>query len=333
VPTITGPASLCAGSGSSTYTTQAGFTNYVWTVSSGGTINSGQSTNTLIVTWNASGSQTVSVNYTNANGCSALTPTVYGVTVNPLPNPAGPVTGTPELCAGTSGVAYTVAPVPNASAYVWTLPMGATISSGNGSSSITVDFADDAASGSITVNGNNVCGNGNPSPLFDVTVNPIPPAPVITANGVVLSSNAPAGNQWYMDNSMIPGATGQSYTVTQNGTYWDVVTLNSCVSDTSNHIIYVLIGIGEKNQGGSLNVYPNPSSDGMFTLVFSTAAAQTFNLSVLNNLGLTIYTVNDIRVKGTMQKMLDLKSAPNGVYSIILQNNDTHVVKKIIINK
>jgi hypothetical protein len=90
--------------------------------------------------------------------------------------------------------------------------------------------------------------------------------------------------------------------------------------------------MGEPNQGGTIAVYPNPS-DGLFTLVISTSALQSFNLTVINNLGLTVFSSNDIKVKGTVRKTLDLRSAPDGVYSIMLQNNETHVVKKIIINK
>jgi hypothetical protein len=37
------------------------------------------------VTWTTTGAQTVSVNYTNANGCTAITPTVYNITVNSIP--------------------------------------------------------------------------------------------------------------------------------------------------------------------------------------------------------------------------------------------------------
>jgi len=45
------------------YTTQAGMTNYLWTVSAGGTITAGGSTidNTVTVTWTTTGAQTVSV--------------------------------------------------------------------------------------------------------------------------------------------------------------------------------------------------------------------------------------------------------------------------------
>jgi hypothetical protein len=421
VPTITGPNNLCPNAGFSTYTTQPGFSNYIWTVSGGGTINSGQNTNILTVTWNTGGSQTVSVNYTNGNGCSALTPTVYPVTVNPLPGSAGTITGTPSVCAGTTGVAYSVAAIPNAAAYVWTLPPGATNSTGSSTNSITVDFANNATSGPIIVNGNNLCGNGNPSPPYNVTVTsmpgpagtitgdaticipasgviysvvpianatgyvwtvpagatitsgsntssitvdfslaavsgnitvygtnscgngtgspnfavtvgPTPPAPVITISLDTLSSNAPSGNQWYMNGTIIPGATGQTYIATQTGHYTDVVTLNGCSSAPSNDIYYVVIGIEETIQGGTINIYPNPSN-GLFTMVISTSALQTFNLSVLNNLGLTVFASDDIKVNGTVKKTLDLRSSPNGVYSIMLQNNETHVVKKIIINK
>ena len=46
VPTIIGPAIVCSNSVGNIYTTEAGMTGYIWTVSSGGTITA---------TWDASG--------------------------------------------------------------------------------------------------------------------------------------------------------------------------------------------------------------------------------------------------------------------------------------
>ncbi|MCX6258077.1 MAG: GEVED domain-containing protein [Bacteroidia bacterium] len=83
-PVITGPAPVCKGS-TVIYSTQAGMTGYTWSVSSGGTITGGSGTNTITVTWATAGPQTVSVNYTDGNGCTAVSPTVLPVTVNPLP--------------------------------------------------------------------------------------------------------------------------------------------------------------------------------------------------------------------------------------------------------
>ncbi len=86
VPTITGPSPICVYTGNNVYTTEPGMTNYLWTVSAGGTITAGGGTtnNTVTVTWNTAGPQTVSVNYTNG-AYTAASPTVKAITVSPLP--------------------------------------------------------------------------------------------------------------------------------------------------------------------------------------------------------------------------------------------------------
>ena len=76
VPTISGDPRACINSSGHIYTTEAGMSGYNWTIS-GGTINSGSGTNTVSVTWNTAGDRTISVNYTNTNGCTARAPTIY----------------------------------------------------------------------------------------------------------------------------------------------------------------------------------------------------------------------------------------------------------------
>jgi hypothetical protein len=85
VPTITGPSPVCATITGSVYITEANMTNYVWGISTGGTITAGQGTNSITVTWNTAGAQNVSVNYNDGNGCTASTPTVLPVIINALP--------------------------------------------------------------------------------------------------------------------------------------------------------------------------------------------------------------------------------------------------------
>jgi len=53
-------------------------TNYIWAVSAGGTITAGgtATSNSVTVTWTTAGAKTVSVNYTNSNGCTAAAPVV-----------------------------------------------------------------------------------------------------------------------------------------------------------------------------------------------------------------------------------------------------------------
>lgn len=74
------------------YTTEAGQANYVWatpgsvlntdyTVTAGGTATD----NSITLKWITAGNKVVSVNYTNAHGCSAATATSSTVTVHPMP--------------------------------------------------------------------------------------------------------------------------------------------------------------------------------------------------------------------------------------------------------
>jgi hypothetical protein len=113
----TGATSICQNS-SSTYTVQAGMSNYVWNVT-GGTITGGgtSTSNTTTVLWNTAGNQSISVNYTD-NGCSAPVATVRAVTVAPITtaNAGTPVT----MCSNTPAVITTGATASNYSSVLWT---------------------------------------------------------------------------------------------------------------------------------------------------------------------------------------------------------------------
>jgi hypothetical protein len=339
VPTITGNTNVCINSGYYNYTTEAGMTGYTWSVSPGGTINFGGGTNVLQVLWPNAGAQWVRVNYNNLAGCPAPNPTQLNVTVSGYPGATGAITGTATVCAGASGVAYSVSPVTNAVAYVWTLPAGATIASGSGTNSITVNFGATASSGNITVYANNVCGNGTASPNFAVTVNAIPATPVVTNTGYTAESSAPSGNQWYYSvtqsgtGAPIAGATAQTYdaTLTGAGYYWSIVTLNGCASDTSNHKLILVTGF-DSHSSSAINIYPIPN-DGRFNVSITSASNESFSIRVYNSLGVKIYEETKVEVSGSLQKVIDLRPVPNGVYSVIFENSLGQVVKKIVVNK
>lgn len=108
-PVITGSNSACVGTTGAVYSTVAGMTNYNWAVSAGGTITAGGgiTDNTVTVSWNTTGPQTVSVNYTAGNGCSAIAPTVFNVLVNPLPNASISYSGGPFCPVGSVNVTRT----------------------------------------------------------------------------------------------------------------------------------------------------------------------------------------------------------------------------------
>ncbi|MEI6901318.1 MAG: beta-glycosidase, partial [Bacteroidota bacterium] len=216
-------------------------TGYTWTVSAGGTITSGAGTSAITVTWIATGAQSLTVTYTNGNGCTATNATIYNVTVNPLPGAAGNITGTATVCGGAQGVAYSVPAIANANTYVWNLPTGATIATGAGTNSITVNYGASASSGNITVYGNNLCGNGNVSAPYAVTVTPLPAA-AGTINGLA---------------SVCKGTTGVVYSVppiTNAASYvWTLPAGATTVSGAGTNSITVNFGINAVS--GNITVF------------------------------------------------------------------------------
>jgi hypothetical protein len=88
-----------------------------------------------------------------------------------LPANAGNITGLTSVCQGQNAVTYTIAAVPNATSYIWTLPNGATGASTT--NSISVNYGTAAVSGNITVKGHNSFGNGAVSTIA-IIVNPTP---------------------------------------------------------------------------------------------------------------------------------------------------------------
>ena len=118
IPTVSGTQSVCFNS-THAYSTEASMIGYSWTVS-GGTIVSGATTNTINVHWTSSGLQTITINYLNQYGCTAVNPTSYNVTVNSLPVPT--ISGSNNVCNQSTGNVYTTET--GMTAYTWVITGG-----------------------------------------------------------------------------------------------------------------------------------------------------------------------------------------------------------------
>jgi len=111
----------------------------------------------------AVGVYTASFTVVNAGGCRASSN--FTVTVVSTPAMPGGITqsspaGT-TVCAASSGVVYSIAAVFGATNYTWTAPLGTTILSGQGTTSITLDWGSSGAgSAPMTVRAENQCGIG-----------------------------------------------------------------------------------------------------------------------------------------------------------------------------
>jgi gliding motility-associated-like protein len=231
IPIITGPNIVCEGSTGNIYSTQSGMANYVWTVSAGGTITAGgtSTSNTITITWNTAGTQTVSVNYKNSFGCSAVTPTIYNVTVNPLSIPT--ITGASSVCIGSTGNIYTTQA--GMTGYVWTVSAGGTITAGGTSSDNTVTINwNTAGTQTVSVNYTNSFGCSVDTPVdYNVTVNPLP-TPTITGPDPVCVGTS--GNIYITESGM----TDYVWTVSAGG----AITAGGTSSDSSITVTWNTIG-------------------------------------------------------------------------------------------
>ncbi len=160
---------------------------------------------------------TYSLTATDFFGCTGTGETTVYV------NQTGPITGDTEPCQNDFGVYYNVPLFPGASSYTWTVPAGAVILSGQGSTQLFVDWSN-GGSGQICVTPNSACANAIPTCLDVGTIAP-PPVGGIAGESIVCESTAyvyeiPGGDpglnySWSITNGTILSGQGASVIVVE----------------------------------------------------------------------------------------------------------------------
>ncbi len=113
------------------------------------------------------------------------------VSENALPAGAGPIAGPVSVCTGETAVVYSIPEIEFATGYVWSVPEGSVIVSGQNTYSIMVEFGSDPLSGDISVYGTNQFGSGNASSLFVTSVLPPQAAGLISGQQEVCREQNP----------------------------------------------------------------------------------------------------------------------------------------------
>ena len=238
IPTLTSDVDadpfVCEGT-SITYTTESGQSNYFWEfpgqtintdyiISSGGTSTS----NTATITWLTDGPKDVSIYYTDPNGCTADTPIINSITVDPLPVPilTSSIDSDPFVCEGSSIDYSTDGGQAN---YVWDFPgqvenVDYIISAGGTSTSntatitwltsgvkdVTISFTDSNGCTPSTPTTNSITIDALPIPTFTSS----PSSNVCAEIEEVTYSTQPGQSNY---NWSIPGNAGTDYTITAGG--------------------------------------------------------------------------------------------------------------------
>ena len=186
-------------------------------------------------------------------------------------------------------------------------------------------------SGTYTVWVSNVNGCGVSAPVV-VTVNNNPPKPPITYDGTpyhFTTTSGYAGYQWYFNDTVIVGASLNTYTPAQTGLYKVQVTdINHCsnISDPFNLVVLATadITVGDV----MLRFYPNPAHT-----VFYVDIPQLTNKKIIAEL----YDLNGRLLKkqflNQSHNEISVSILPAGLYQLVIYNNKEKAVRKIIVIK
>jgi PKD repeat protein len=91
-------------------------------------------------------------------------------------------------------------------------------------------------------------------------------------------------------------------------------------------------GLVENTENFALEVYPNPTL-GKFTVNINSDLFNTANLKVVDALGKTVFEQKSLDLNKSNSSGIDLTSYPQGVYFVVVSNNDKQLVQKIFLQK
>ncbi|MEO8148591.1 MAG: T9SS type A sorting domain-containing protein [Bacteroidia bacterium] len=328
---IAGPAAVCKKSnGNYSIALIPGATSYTWTATSGASVSLGQGSNSVVINFsNAATSATLSVVANNA--CGASSPRTFAYTVSVVIPAApstinGPLYG---LCNQTN-VAYNCPVVANATSYLWTVPAGVTILTGQGTKAITVKYtATFTGTGTLSVAAQTGCGN---SAATSRTVNAKTQQPVISGlnyackgqTGLVYTVAPVTGAASYTW-TIVPGSTlvsgqGSTSIVVNWGAINGVIKCkanNACGSSLDGNFS-VAFTCKEQNSAfefSELNLYPNPASTSA-TIDFEGFAEGNGQLAVFDLIGQQVLHQDLQIIAGDNQYKLDLSRFAKGAYTV-----------------
>ncbi|MBC5993978.1 ice-binding family protein [Pontibacter cellulosilyticus] len=185
---ISGFISVCNNQKNLVYTIApvATASSYKWTVNNGWTIISGQGTTSITVNASSVGA-TISVQAVNICGITSETQLTTIITNTPPAKP-GAITGTTIPCVGKE-YTFSIADVPTALSYTWSVPAGWQVVSQNGTS---IKVIAGTTPGNVMVTATNNCGTGEAQTLAVKPTTEGPSGFTIVQGGPDVCSNSTA---------------------------------------------------------------------------------------------------------------------------------------------
>lgn len=157
--------------------------------------------------------------------------------------------------------------------------------------------------------------------------------PVATANNNVASTSTYGLNyQWYMNDTLIAGATGTSYTALQTGDYKVQVTDTFGCQSFSNSVHISVIFLQTTGMGADklqMRLYPNPFTD-VFTLEVEGDNTNSSNVVITNLLGQQVYNYKPDANASKYTQQFNLSNMADGIYFVTLRSGTQQLVKRLV---
>jgi len=178
------------------------------------------------------------------------------------------------------------------------------------------------------------------SVLQTVEIYPLPTAGFTsTTTGLsVVFADASAGTiatySWDYGDGVGTGAINNpNYTYNTGDTYnvcLTVVDINTCQDTHCESVTVIGTGIQEQNLESSINIYPNPTSNGMVNVDFGSVIYDDVQLKVYNILG---ETMEEREIPGHGKQVINLSGIANGVYFLYFSARLTNGEEKFLFAK
>ena len=250
--------SICSGQSTLLTATEVAGASYQWLLN--GNPISGATNATFSASAAGAYSVQVTTNCTNTSN-------VIQITTQPLPNNAGNISGSNQLCAGQSQT-FSIVNVQNATSYLWTItPANAASISQNNGTSVVVNSTN--TNFTLTVTPQNSCGNGNPN-----------------STSVTVSTSGFCGNE------VMFAANNTNICVNNQ------VTFTNYTSPT------LVMGLNPVWNFGAGASPATANGNGPHTVTYSTTGLKTVTLSYQDFFGTTVFSevkTNYVNVTGGVQ--------------------------------
>jgi len=352
-PSISGAAKVCPGNVIVYSVSQvARASSYTWTTPAGASIISGQGSNVITVSISpAFAGGSISVSASNICGTGPIRTKTLNFNI---PNTPAIINGQKNGLCGSSNAMFSTPGAPNATGYVWNVPSGVSITSGQGTNTITVNVGGSFVSGVVTVTGTNGCGNGSPR-SFNITGAPGQPTPI---NGPV--AVCPGATNVQYDVATVAGATNYTWTVPggasivagqgtktilvnfganpASGQVISVKASNACGQSGSRTLSGITLSFAncgpriadEQNKMNNVLIFPNPARDNV-NLQFNSTVNSAYQIILMDNAGRTLMNEAGEAQEGINMKAINISELSSGIYSVVIRIENESKVTRLLI--